>query len=217
MWQPVVADVHVRQVGRQVSCRRRRKGESYPDLEGEVAAVEQHDVAGQGVLAHPPRPSPVSHPCLLLGSASLDLPPREEAQHVAHSLPLLSSKPLSPLLTLPLPCTLTFWAPPDPPPCENPLLFLPHCTALSPAGGRVRLTGAASWIGAGQVAGQGSREGGGWVGWGTFPGLGRHPTSPRVTSDHLGTHTHRLVPSTYMRAPRPLISICACTNTASTV
>ena len=144
-----------RQVGRQVSSRRRK---TYPDLEGEVAAVEQHDVAGQGVLAHPPRPSPVPHPCLLLGSPSLDLPPGEEAQHVAHSLSL-SSKPLSPL-TPPSPCTLTFRAPPDPPPCENPLLFLPHCTALSPTGGRVRLTGAASWIGARQVAGQRSREGG---------------------------------------------------------
>ena len=99
MWQPV-ADVHVRrrEAGRQKTGELLRRKVTYPDLEGEVAAVEEHDVAGQGVLAHPPlSPCSVPHPCLLLGSPSLDLPPGEEAQHVAHSLTLF--KPLSPLLT----------------------------------------------------------------------------------------------------------------------
>ena len=108
MWQPV-ADVHVRsrEAGRQKKTGELlRRKVTYPDLEGEVAAVEEHDVAGQGVLAHPSlSPRSVPHPCLLLGSPSLDLPPGEEAQHVAHSLTLL--KPLSPLLTLPILSKLT--------------------------------------------------------------------------------------------------------------
>ena len=128
--QPAVADVHVRsrQVGRQVSCRRGRKeNPSYPDLESQVAAVEQHDVAGQGVLAHSAR-SPVSrpHPCLLLGPSPLDLPTREEAQHVAHSLSL-SSKPLSPLT--PLSFSLSLSGPQlTRLLLKKTLLVIPHCS-----------------------------------------------------------------------------------------
>ena len=46
----------------------------------------------------------------------------------SHS-PQNPSSPLSSPL-FPLPCTLTFWAPPRPPPLENPLLFLPHSCSL---------------------------------------------------------------------------------------
>lgn len=108
MWQqPVVADVHVRrrkagrQTGELLQEQEKKRGQkrrkTHPDLEGEVAAVEEHDVAGQGVLAHPaPRPCPVPHPCLLLSPASLDLPPREEAQHVAAFSPHPSHSPQNP-------------------------------------------------------------------------------------------------------------------------
>ena len=170
MWQPVVADVHVRrrrQVGEETGelhekKKRGQSQETHPDLEGQVAAVEEHDVAGQGMLAHPTTwPCPVPHPGLLLGSPSLDLPPREEAQHVAHSHPLTLLK--TPLLPSPHPSSLSLALSLSGPLLALLLLKTPSFSsltaALSPTGGRVRLTGAASWTGARQVAGQRSREG----------------------------------------------------------
>ena len=120
------------QAGRQtgeLQEGKKKENPSYPDLESQVAAVEQHDVAGQGVLAHSAR-SPVSrpHPCLLLGPSPLDLPAREEAQHVAHSPPPShSSKPLSPLTPLSFALSLSG-------PqltrllLKKTLLVIPHCS-----------------------------------------------------------------------------------------
>ena len=90
------------------------------------------------------------------------------------------------------------------PPLKNPDLLLPHC---SPPLGR---QGSTDWWWCEQLGGRrpGSggpaREAGLGRGRGTFPGLGRHPTSPRVTSDHLGTHTHRLWSSAHMIGDRRL-------------
>ena len=131
----------------------------------------------------------------------------------SHSSPPNPSPLSSPSLSL----ALSLSGPLLTPSLRKPPPFPPslHCSLPRGWQGKTDWCRQLDWSRAG--SGPGKPGGGGWVGWGTFPGLGRHPTSPRVTSDHLGTHTHRLVPSTYMRAPRPLISICACTNTASTV
>ena len=126
---------------------------------------------------------------------------RYQPSHSLLKTPLLPSphpSSLSPALSL---CR----APPRPPPRENPLLFLPHSCSL-PHGWQGKTDWCRqldwSWAGSGPEKPGGGGGVASWVG-GTFPGLGRHPTSPRVTSDHLGTHTHRLVQSTYMRATAP--------------
>ena len=52
---------------------------THPDVERQVGAVEEHDVAGEGMLAVLPRHAPPAH---LLVSPALDFSATEKPEHV---------------------------------------------------------------------------------------------------------------------------------------